>query len=221
MSVTVKELKKVCYLYSILTDSDKALKSFKQFPNVNFKNDDHLKSLIIWLRKWGCRQFMKDNKNGKWEAGVRKKISLIKMYGKNRDILTLKQSDSDKINKVFNEIASIKSGKKIYKNGKESDVTIGPVGASKILFAYNADLYMPWDNPICDELEYSKDGKDYFKHLTKGQEFLRNIKITNINKLPKLIERKDSSLPKIYDEYLWVTITNREKYAKIKDFCSK
>jgi len=115
---------------------------------------------------------------------------------------------------IFNNLANkIASKRKL--NKKKIIVKVGPVGASKILFALRPNVFPPWDTPICKELKYTMSGEGYVIYLKDVQNHLLTLnrechssKIS-INNLPVILKREKSSLPKLIDEYNWITITKK------------
>jgi hypothetical protein len=111
---------------------------------------------------------------------------------------------------MFNRLRDTKISER---NNSTSEVNVGPVGAAKILFALRPNFYSPWDRPICQSKGYMLDGTDYVKYLQDIQTTLYELKnecIENgltIHDLIKITNRSLSSLPKLIDEYNWVTIT--------------
>jgi len=96
-----------------------------------------------------------------------------------------------------------------------SVVTVGPVGAAKILFALRPNFYSPWDRPICQNKGYQLDGNGYIKYLKDIQDTLFELEKEckeiglKIYDLVKITNRPISTLPKLIDEYNWITITNK------------
>lgn len=98
---------------------------------------------------------------------------------------------------------------------------MGQVGAAKTLFALRPNVFAPWDSPIIKSLGLKGNGKDYQQYISSIKDNIRllekecKIKKININDLPKYIGRNNSTLPKLLDEYYWMTITNKFDPAKI------
>ena len=94
-------------------------------------------------------------------------------------------------------------------------VTVGPTGAAKVLHALRPEAFPPWDDPIRISLGYSAKGEGYRKYLQDTQALVRELEEeasrlgVDPNRIPELVERPKSSLPKLIDEYNWVTLTKR------------
>ena len=89
---------------------------------------------------------------------------------------------------------------------------------SALLFTENSALVISiytWDGPICQNKGYTLDGHGYIKYLKDIQETSFEIEKEckerglEIYDLVKITNRPISTLPKLIDEYNWVTITKK------------
>lgn len=211
--MTINELKIACYLYERFTDYDKGYRNLRSIELLDLNIREHIVKLLEWLRSWGCRQFKTDDT----EMSIK---YLTDWYSKDSRFLPnpkLHLLDGDRIQLdltagMFNRLQNTKISERY---NSTSDVTVGPVGAAKILFALRPNFYSPWDRPICKRKGYQLDGLGYIKYLKDIQETLFVLKKEckenglNIYDLVKITNRPISSLPKLIDEYNWVTITNK------------
>ena len=97
-------------------------------------------------------------------------------------------------------------------------VTIGATGAAKILFAFWPDALPPWDQKIRGELGYDGSAESYLQFL--AERVLLEIRAVtadaarfgiSLAQVPACVCRPDSTLPKLVDEYLWVTVSQGYK----------
>ena len=174
---------------------------------------DHTIKLIEWLRSWGCRQFKTEDS----EMSIN---NLTDWYINNSKLLPypeLHLIDSEKIffnltENIFNKLRDTKISERY---NSTSEVNVGPVGAAKILFALRPNFYSPWDRPICQSKGYQLDGSDYIRYLHDIKNTLVEFRNEcnksglNILDLIKITNRSISTLPKLIDEYNWVTITKK------------
>jgi hypothetical protein len=211
--MTIKELQVGCYLYERFTDYDRSYKKLWELKELDLIIRDHTVKLIQWLRGWGCRQFKNEND----ELSIQ---NLISWYSS--DSVSLPTYDSYLLNstekilknsvRIFDKLSNIKISERL-QNNRNIDVSVGPVGAAKILFALRPNYYSPWDKPICEKKHYQFNGNSYVKYLNDIKDTLEELEIEcrlngfEINELPQKINRPISTLPKIIDEYNWVTIT--------------
>jgi hypothetical protein len=113
---------------------------------------------------------------------------------------------------IFNRLSTTKISER-YRDYNCFDVSVGPVGAAKILFALRPNFYSPWDKPICVKKGYQSNGESYVKYLKDLKKTLKEIETKCIQSgyrledLPQKINRPNSTMTKIIDEYNWVTIT--------------
>jgi hypothetical protein len=211
--MTINELKIACYLYERFTDYDKGYRNLKSIKVLDLNEREHLVILLEWLRSWGCRQFKTDDTDMSIKY-------LTDWYAKDSKLLPdpgLHLLDGDRIQfdlttGIFNRLQNTKISERY---NSTSDVNVGPVGAAKILFALRPNFYSPWDRPICQSKGYQLDGNGYIKYLKDIQVTLSELEIEckeggfKIFDLVKITNRPISTLPKLIDEYNWVTITNK------------
>jgi hypothetical protein len=212
----ISELAVAAYLYECFTGSDEGYGKLLEATgrNCDLAKPSHRDALIKWLRNWGCRQFAVKHH----ALASRELLSWHKEFGKKlprrgAKLWELSDNDLDAYAKLFNSLARKRASVRRTKKGT-SNVRIGPTGAAKILFAIRPDVFPPWDDFIRKSkghnspdgyARFLKDTKQLVLNL-KGQCDRRNIAIGD---LPKKLHRRWSSVPKLVDEYYWVTITNR------------
>lgn len=106
-----------------------------------------------------------------------------------------------------------------YKNLMQVEC-VGPTAAAKILFAVRPKSLMPWDEPIRRELQYSERPRSYVKFLKSVRSKIQKVGELckehefELTDLPNILGRPNSTIPKLIDEYLWVTITKRCRPSK-------
>ena len=208
-------LRIACCLYNQITDYDNEyLKFSKQYPNLDLSKSGHIQGLIKWLRTWGCRQFKKESEKvsiksiKEWYKPIKSKIRNF-----NTPLIEFGLNENKSlIIEIFDDLVKSKAATRQVK-GRESEVSIGPVGAAKILFALRPSLYAPWDTLIYKKLKLKGNGSGYIDYLEKVQEALKSIKHDikdagiSWDQLFKYLKKKHNSYPKLIDEYYWVTIT--------------
>lgn len=211
--MTINELKIACYLYERFTSYDKDYRNLRSAERLNLCEREHTEKLLKWLRSWGCRQFKKEDT----ELSIK---NLKDWYSKDSELLPghlLQLLDGDRtvLDLTINIFDRLRNTKISERYNSTSDVTVGPVGAAKILFALRPYFYSPWDGPICQNKGYTLDGHGYIKYLKDIQETSFEIEKEckerglEIYDLVKITNRPISTLPKLIDEYNWVTITKK------------
>jgi hypothetical protein len=211
--MTIIELKIACYLYERFTDYDKSYRNLRAIEVLDLNIREHIGKLLEWLRSWRCRQFKTDDT----EMSIKQ---LTEWYSKDYELLPpselyLLNGDKAIFNQTIDIFNRLQNTKISERYNSTSDVTVGPVGAAKILFALRPNFYSPWDRPISQSKGYQLDGRGYVSYLNDIQETLKEIEKEciamgiELNDLIKITNRPISSLPKLIDEYNWVTITNK------------
>lgn len=224
--IKLGELAWACYLYTRITDYDSAFLKFKELINnsLDLSNSNHRNSLLTWLNKWGCRQFSKkyhklaSNEISKWNSQY-----ILRINSLNKNLLCIKKAELKEIADIYEQLRNCVASKRKTRTKKgankknpkkKSSISFGPTGASKILFAVMPNTVLPWDEPIRNEFNYSGNKTSYFKYLQRVKRELKSLsneckkKGILFKELPKFLNRPHSFLPKLIDEYYWITITN-------------
>ena len=213
--MNLAELAFFCHCYSNITRYDRAYLNFLDRVNsqLNLENKTHRFEILNWLNKFGCRQFAK-----KYHPQA---SDSIKIWYENHyetlinipnNILALTEDNMLRIKDVYEPLrssfASIQN-----RNGNEKDVSFGATGAAKFLFTIRPHTFAPWDNAIRKNLKYNESAESYTKYLDKVIDNINelknicNIKGLSFNDLNTIIQRPNSTLPKIIDEYFWMKYT--------------
>ncbi len=207
--MTFKELKIAAYLYDKFTNYDEHfIKISNKKLDLTLKNHQDL--TLQFLRGWGCRQFKKSDHNysanefSKWFSQNRQKLPMH-----NQDILNLSDEDINAFEKLFDSL------RKTHASTKAGIVhRVGPVGAAKLLFALRKHCFAPWDNAIISHFGYPANGKGYCSYLLQIKGKLISLKAdcqkrrVVFNNICKRLKH-NSTLPKLVDEYFWVSITKK------------
>jgi hypothetical protein len=89
-------------------------------------------------------------------------------------------------------------------------VTFGPTGAAKTLFALRPNAIPPWDEPIRCSVRATGDMGSFRVYLTNIARQVRSLADeagVAVESLPMLVDRPESSPPKLIDEYNWIVVT--------------
>ena len=209
----------VSYVFQNLTDFNN---SYNQFINTTNNSPDltikeHQRALLKWLNQWGCRQFSLDYHDTvsiylkEW---YQKYIGYLPVESKN--IWELKEKDYDLISPAYNALIKIVASEKL-RGKKYIKTTVGPTGTSKIFFALRPKSLIPLDIPMRLKFKYGDDALSYIKYLKLVKDIALDLdkqcKLNgfSIKDLPEQIDRQDTTIPALIDEYHWVTITNKVK----------
>jgi hypothetical protein len=222
--MTFWDLKVRCREYSLLGRRfDDSLRRFRDEtkPSLNLSDPMHVRSMLTWLNCWGCRQFVKDDHA--LASG-----SIRRWYGYNVARLPspdagIPELSDDQLARVADAYDSLRreqaSWKTMRNTGDRHLVTIGPTGAAKILHVLSPRALAPWDRAIRAELGYDGSGVSYRRYQLQVRQIAtdlideaRAIGI-NANDIPEIVGRTESSLPKLVDEYHWITITADKRKA--------
>lgn len=209
------ELAYACRLYAVLAGFDSSLQEFRRItsPSLDLWNPVHRKALLVWLNSWGCRQFAKE-----YHSMASKELlnwGRRHLHGLPPETARLAELSEKTLTMAADAYGDLKErSASVRSRGRGSwTVTFGPTGAAKGLYALRPNVFPPWDDPIRETLGYDGSASSYREFLIKVQEELRGLEKEaadlgiETDKIPAAVGRPGSSLPKLVDEYHWVTIT--------------
>jgi len=215
--MTLSELAFACLVYGGLTDYDESYLHFlkKAGGSVDLGNPDHREALLVWLNRWRCRQFAKS-----WHQHASAELlSWHNEYGsalfpRDRDLWELSEQELASVGHAYGSLSRrIAAYRK--RNGGRSPVRFGPIGAAKILFAIRPRALLPWDNAIQESRGYDGSRASYLSFLRYVKSVLDELARScqrhgfELADLPHQLDRRDSTVTKLIDEYHWVTITRK------------
>jgi hypothetical protein len=200
-----------CYVFSRGYDSAYDQLLAETAPALDLDNDRHRMALLRWLNKWGCRQFAKGSHSvASTELKAWYKEFEHDLFSETEGLLSLTDEHLDKVEQAYSGLLVRTAS---YRGKAKSRITVGPAGTAKILFALRPNALMPWDDPIRAKFGWDGSARSYRDHLLMARGWLNelssecNAQGFQLSDLPSKIGRPKSSLAKLIDEYLWVTIT--------------
>jgi hypothetical protein len=166
------------------------------------------------LNQWGCRQFaikyheLASSEILSWYAQFNSTL-----FGQEKNLWELTE---DEINSVGPAYEVLSKKRASFRKGKENtaSVSVGPTGAAKILFTIRRNALIPWDVSIRSYYRYDGSSTSYLAYLHCVKSILKELKNAcnrdgfTLEQLPNRLRRIHSTVPKLIDEYHWVTITN-------------
>lgn len=182
-------------------------------PALDLGNAVHRKALLEWLNSWGCMSLAKhwhpmaSNALLRWGRRY-----LDRLPQDSLGLVELPEPALDAAAEAYGNLKGRRASMRL--TGPRSiDVTFGPTASAKVLYALRPEAFPPWDDPIRKKLGYDGSPESYRKFLSSVQKDVRRLEeeaahlgISSTD-IPKLMTRPGSSLPKLVDEYHWVTIT--------------
>ena len=146
--------------------------------------------LADWWRAWGDRLPLADT-----------------------DIDSLTDDEMQLTAAAFGDLVQREAGQRTLRDGRPSIVTVGPTGASKVMHITRPNAFPPWDDPIRRALGLDAGSRGYLRYLRDVRDVVRSLHeqaaALGIDPwgLSTALGRPDSAVPKLVDEYNWVTIT--------------
>ena len=218
--MNIYELAFTSYVYSSLEDFDKAYKKFIDFTNnnVDINLQSHRQALIKWLNYWGCRNFYK-----KYHDSASKELHdwYMQYYSylpqKNLNIWELTADNLDLIEKSYNSLIKKLASYAQRKNGSITPNPFGHTPSSKILFALRPESLIPWDGAMRKEFKQKYRISTYKQFLIKVIDEIKELKISchkngfRFEDVPVKLNKSYATIPKLIDEYHWITITKNCK----------
>lgn len=210
------ELAYTCRPYTSFIEFDLSLKILSRLAGsaLDLNNKEHKKALFVWLNYLGCRQFAKEyhslavNALEDWIQCCRNQLP--------SEVTTLDKLSDSAIDAAANAYGDLKDRKASlrHRNSREHAVTFGPKGAAKVLYALQPNTLPPLDDPIREHFGYDGSPVSYGQFLAMGKKEISCLveEASSLgllmNDIPKAIGQPEVTLPKIIDEYYWITITS-------------
>jgi hypothetical protein len=218
-------------LYDRLIEFTNTFQAFRDATgdDPDFRDPMHRAALLEWLNKWQCRQFslechpLASSEILAWYEEYRPSLLLDNVPLLDLDEQTLR-SACKAYGDLMDGTASFRS-----KGGAKSRVTIGPTGASKILFALRPAAMVPWDEAMRKGLKYNGSQESYFEFLQLVRSDLTGLEKKcglvgfKLEDLPENIGRPRATSAQLVGEYYYLTLTRglrTEDFKRIKQYCS-
>lgn len=208
------ELAYCCRLYQHFTKYDDSLSALRdQTPGgLDPYLPAHRATLFEWLNSWGCRQFAKEH------HATTASVSLVswantwldRLPRPDRQLTDLSRRELELAADAYGALRDCHASLKQRATGPAFPVTYGPTGAAKTLFALRPNVFAPWDEPIRIECGHGLEVADFLAYTTNVADSLRSLSAeagVPVKDLPAIVNRPDSSPPKLIDEYNWVVMT--------------
>jgi len=203
-----------CFVYRGIYKDD-AYKDFRENtnPQCDLNNSNHRLALFEWLRKWGCRHLSKDATEKDKIADIAI-VNWYKEYSNKLPDKKLCEMTDEQLalaNEAFNNLSERVATHR--NNNAKSEVRFRHTAVAKILFALRPEAFPPWDNRIRDKLKKTHSIISYSDYLRHVKNIIGNLEEVcmkhgfKIEELPQKLNRPDSTVPKLIDEYYWITIT--------------
>ena len=206
--MTLAELSVGCYMYATMTSFDGGYLEFlnETIPALDPTQRSHRQSILKFLNSWGCRikedDFdVADGQIEAWYDTIKSKL-----FPTTTGLLELTDSDLDATEEAFKNLAARPCCAR---------KTFASVPTAKVLFVLRPNALIPWDNTMLGRFRLNGSAASYRQHLLWARERLQDLSVECTKRgfaladLPTKIERPKSTLPKLIDEYLWVTVTNK------------
>ena len=200
------------YIYSHSTKFDSRYQELGQSVGgvVHISDAKHRLVLLKWLNHWGCRQF---------SVGQHTVVSesLLQWHAMYADHLPPPEKSLEVLDeKTLQRVAGAYEALRFLTASVRKDgvrMTVGPTGAGKILFALRPRQLPPWDDPIRKAKGWNGDGHSYRRYLREVQETIKRLHVQldsaclDEQLFSTCISRSGVTLPKLIDEYMWMTVT--------------
>jgi hypothetical protein len=206
--MTLGELAFACFVFARIDSGayERLLDETGEY--VDLSKLDHRLATIRWLSAWGVRAIPRNYHNAPSDMSEQLKswYESNELFDHGRNLQELRDNDLDSVGDAYKNLVKVRY--------------IGPTAAAKILFAIRPKSLMPWDEPIRKELQYNETSQSYISFLRWAQVRIQEVGELckkhgfEVIDLPKKLGRPNSTIPKLIDEYLWVTITKQWNPSK-------
>lgn len=218
--MNIYELAFASYIYSGLEDFDNSYMKFlvriKNNPDMNI--DENRQALIDWLNDWGCRNFyIKYHKlasNELYEWFLENEHQLPE---KTKNIWEFNLNDLNVIQELYDSLRIKIASYVKDKNGNMRTNSFWPTPTSKILFALRPKGLIPWDAEMRRVFKRKYKITNYKEFLVKVIDDINELRISckkngfDLKDIPIKLNRNSATIPKLIDEYHWITITRNCK----------
>jgi len=168
-----------------------------------------------WLNNWGCRHLSKDQHDVASNSILNwYQVDGASLFTNEKPLWDLEDVELEIAARAYGSLKD-KTGARRVRGGSKQEVHIGPTAASKILFAIRPKALMPWDEAMRISFECDGSPESYFKYLITIRNLTLHIgdlcrnKGFQIDDLPQKLERPNSTVLALVNEYIWVTETRK------------
>ncbi|MBT9142290.1 MAG: hypothetical protein DDT32_00786 [Syntrophomonadaceae bacterium] len=216
-NVTLCKLALASTMYDSLTPFNYSLGRLNEATggSIDLANRAHRLSLMEWLNNWGCRHLSKDQHDVASNSILNwYQVDGASLFTNEKPLWDLGDHELEIAARAYGSLKD-KTGAQRVRGGSKQEVHIGPTAASKILFAIRLKALMPWDEAMRISFECDGSPESYFKYLITIRNLTLHIgdlcrnKGFQIDDLPQKLERPNSTVLALVNEYIWVTETRK------------
>jgi len=195
-TITLGELAFSCYIFDKIDSGayGKFLEQTNHSPELG--NREHCLVLLKWLNDWGIRSIAKEDYE-RLSENIKSWHDSNELFDKDQNLQDLSEEDLASVEAAYSTLVRIRS--------------LGPTSAAKILFATRPKAFVAWDGTIREA--YVGPKGSYVEFLKKVKSLISTIKCEcknygiELEELPEKLGKRHSTIPKLIDEYNWITIT--------------
>ena len=197
------------YLFNKLFDPDESFSKLQTDVKgqVDLNQKEHRTELLDWLNNWGCRQFKRsDHEDASAEICAWYKQHGPSLPGGDVDLWLANDAQLEAAANAYGAL----SKRRACKRGN-SDVTIGPTGAAKILFAIRPRLLLPWDELIRQCFGHDGFHASYLAFLKNTRTEIIDLASEckqygfSLSELPDRVRGPKDTVPQLVDNFYWIT----------------
>jgi len=192
--ITLGGLAFACYVFDKIDSGayGEFLKKTNHSPDLS--NKEHCLALLKWLNNWGCRIARASHE--RLSKNIKSWYDSNELFDKDQNLQGLSEEDLTSVEAAYNALVKIRS--------------FGPTSVAKILFAARPKALVAWDDTIREA--YVGPNGSYVEFLKKVKSVIGTLKCQckkygfELEELPEKLEKPNSTIPKLIDEYNWMTI---------------
>jgi hypothetical protein len=195
-TITLGKLAFSCYIFDKIDSGayGKFLEQTNHSPDLS--NKEHCLVLLKWLNDWGIRSIAKEDYE-RLSKNIKSWYDSNELFDKDQNLQDLSEDDLAFVEAAYSTLVRIRS--------------LGPTSSAKILFAARPKALVAWDETIREA--YVGPKGSYVEFLKKVKSVIGTLECEckkygfKPEKLPEKLGRPEATLPKLIDEYNWITIT--------------
>jgi hypothetical protein len=173
---------------------------------------EHRYELLRWLNRWGCR--LRVPRVGEADVFAASILEWWAAGGATLPSVPVAELDANSIDLLADAYAELerRPGALRPRGGKVvGSRRIAPTAASKIMFVLRPETVPPWDAAIAVATVGGITRDHFARHLTVARQWAQAILVQARNEgiphIPAHVRRPHSSLAKLRDEWMYLTIT--------------
>ncbi|MCL4376242.1 hypothetical protein M1558_01995 [Candidatus Parvarchaeota archaeon] len=167
----------------------------------------NLDNVIEFLSKWNTRVPIHRNKEEIKKAIISLKATFNSLENVFLEDFNTKQETLESTERIFGTLSKLE-----LKTPMGKSIQLKSTGVSKVMHAINPNLFVMWDNGICEYYGCYPNAKGYLRFMETMQGIA--VDMLKEHKREEIFRETNRTLPKLLDEYNWVNFSTSKMKLK-------